>query len=303
MDPKNHPPDEPDQDLPFLPEDEEGGERVEKGSGEQTPETKLEPVESNPSPSLESGDWRRTLFWMFALLVVAGAGLYVFKSLRDLPKDTVTATMNATVQAITNVSRSLAALASQFNHGSITLSMNSTGTKLADTKYFQFKKINQLEIFTHRDQASTGFGYIPLPEVVVEARAPVDYTYYLNLDATWRMEINEEKQVVDVFTPSIHFNKPAVDVSRMEYEVKKGSVLRDVDDAMDNLKKSISSLSYIKAQENLELVRETGRKPVEEFVRQWLIQSYTDASRYQVRVFFPGETPPELLSVKPTEDP
>src|SRR3546814_8570547 len=50
----------------------------------------------------------------------------------------------------------------------------------------QFKKVSQTEIFTHTDHSSTAFGYIPLPEVIVEARAPVEYTYYLDLEEPWR---------------------------------------------------------------------------------------------------------------------
>jgi hypothetical protein len=86
-----------------------------------------------------------------------------------------------------------------------------------------------------------------------------------------------------------------VDVSRIEYEVKKGSVFRDTEAARESLKKSITSLAYMKGLENLRLVRAGGREPVEEFVKQWLLHSFADGTNYQVKVYFPGEKNAEGL--------
>ena len=171
-------------------------------------------------PHRPRSNWERTAFRMFVLVLFAGSGLYVFKSCRDLPGHVVDKTVERTVQIVTNLSRSLAELASAFHQGTITINLSSTGTQLENTKYFQFKKVRQLEIFAHTDHAMTGFGYIPLPEVIVEARAPVEYTYYLDLDAPWRLAVRG--QTVHVFTPRIRFNKPAVDVSQLVYEVGRG---------------------------------------------------------------------------------
>jgi hypothetical protein len=243
--------------------------------------------ETRSSPRPEPS-WPRTFFWMFVLILFMGSGLFVFKSCRDLPGEAVDKTVDKTVQIMTNVSRSLAELAASFNQGSITVSLASSNTRIRDTKYFQFKTIQQYEVFTRTDQASTGFGYIPLPEVIVEARAPVEYNYYLNLDAPWRLVVRSN--LVHVFTPGIHYNRPSIDASRIEYDIRKGSLLRDTASAQENLKKSITSLSYLKARENIALVRQTGRQSVAEFVQQWLRTAFSDGTNYQVRIHFPGET-------------
>jgi hypothetical protein len=96
---------------------------------------------------------------------------------------------------------------------------------------------------------------------------------------------------VTVIAPDIKFNKPAVDASGITYEVKKNSMFRNTGDAMQHLKDSITSLSYLKARENVELVRETGRRQTELFVQNWLAKSFTDGKNWPVKVVFRKELP------------
>src|SRR5207248_2326650 len=136
------------------------------------------------------------------------------------------------------------------------------------SQYFQFATISQHEVFTRTDESSLAFGYLPLPEVIVQATAPVSYTYYLDLNARWDFLLKDG--VILVTAPDIKYNRPAVDVSHITYEVKKNSLFRNTSEAMENLKSSITWLSYKRAQSNINLVRETGRKQTESFVENWL---------------------------------
>jgi len=257
------------------------------------PEESETPIDKEQDPGPSQAPWERTLFRMFAIVIAAGCGLYVFKSCRDLPVETAEKAVDKTMQVITNVGQAVATVAAAFHKGTVSLSLDSTGTELENTQYFQFKKVRQTEIFTHTDQAVTGFGYLPLPDVIVEARAPVEYTYYLDLSDAWRFLL--EGDTVHVLTPDIHYNKPAVDVSKLEYQVRKDSFFRDSDAALEHLRKSLSSLAYLKAAENLKLVRSTGREPVAEFVQSWLLRSFADGTNYEVKVYFPGDALPEEL--------
>ena len=99
--------------------------------------------------------------------------------------------------------------------------------------------------------------------------------------------------VVYVLAPPIRFNKPAVDASAITYEVKKG-YLKSAE-ALENLKKSISSLVFLKGKENISLIRENGRRQVAEFVEAWMLKSFTDGKRYPVKVIFPDEKPPDII--------
>ena len=73
-----------------------------------------------------------------------------------------------------------------------------------------------------------------------------------------------------------------------------------VTEAMEDLKKSLTSLAVLKARENVHLVRETGRETVAEFVQQWMRGNFADGTNYQVKVYFPGEKEPETLASENT---
>ena len=229
---------------------------------------------------------------MLVSLIFAVNAVIVFKSCRNLPGET----LDQTGKLIGKAGKALADVASAFRQGKITTEFISYATTVSNEHYLQFATLKQTEVFTRKDEATTGFGYIPLPEVVVEARAPVEYTYYLDLNAKWDLVLKDS--VIYVFAPAIHFNKPAVDASAITYEVKKGYF--KTADAQENLKKSITSLVALKARENIPLVRENGRRQVTEFVETWLMRSFADGKQHPVKVFFRDEQPP--AGVQPRSD-
>jgi hypothetical protein len=187
-------------------------------------------------------------------------------------------------------------VAAAFNQGTVTTSFVSYSTTISNQQYLQFATLKQMELFTRAEAPSTAFGYIQLPEVVVEARAPVEYTYYLDLNGPWRFELSNN--VIHAFAPPVRFNKPAVDASAITYEVKRGYV--KTAEALENLKQQITGLVTIRAKENIPLVRETGRKQTTDFVERWVVNSFTDGTNYHVKVFFPGEGPNSPVEIVPT---
>jgi len=58
----------------------------------------------------------------------------------------------------------------------------------------------------------------------------------------------------------------------------------------------------LRAKDNVPLVRETGRKEISEFVENWLARSFTDGKNYNVKVYFPGEKPPEGVTIQPPQN-
>ena len=219
--------------------------------------------------------------WMVIVLILAGSGVYAFKSCRDIPGE-----MAGTAGKV------LADLASAFKRGTITTSFVSYATTISNQHYFQFATLKQTEVFT-REQPTTVFGYPVLPDVVVEARAPVEYTYYLDFNANWQFVLQDG--VMYVLAPPIRFNKPAVDASAITYEVKKGYF--KTPEAQENLKRSVTGLAVIRAKENIPLIRETGRKQTADFVEKWLIRSFSDAKQYPVKVYFPDERLPGTVTM------
>jgi hypothetical protein len=254
-------------------------------------ENESKPAETARQPG---NPWAWPVAWIATIAIVVVGGLYVFKSCRDLPVET----LEKSGKLAKAVGRGLAEVAAAFNRGTITTTFTSYATEMSGHQYLQVAELKQQERFTRTDEATTGFGYIPLPEVIVEADAPVTYTYYLDFNEPWDFTLRDGQVIVTA--PDIKPNKPAVDVSKMTYEVKKNSMIRDTRQAMDALKSSITSMAHQKARTNVELVRETSRKQTEMFVQNWLSKSFADGHKYPVSVQFRSEirTNAPLLQLK-----
>ena len=243
-----------------------------------------EPASPPPAAPGARSAWAKPIAWTAIVFILVAGGLFLLIWLA-----------NFTSRTVGQAGGVLTDLASAFRRGTITTSFFSYATSIHPTHFLQFATLKQTEVFTRKDEASTGFGYIPLPDVVVEARAPVDFTYYLDLNAPWQMII--EGNVLHVLAPPIRHNKPAVDASEIQYDIRKGSLIRDTASAEANLKKSISELAEQRARENVPLVKEIGRKQTAEFVEKWLMKSFSDGPRYTVKVYFPGEPAPVKRAV------
>jgi hypothetical protein len=186
----------------------------------------------------------------------------------------------------------LRSLAAAFRTGTITTTFARESTALAGTTRLQFATLRQLEVFTRRDESRLFWGYLALPDVVVEARAPVEYTYYLDLQKPWDFTLESGRLLVKA--PPIEFNAPALDASALRYEVREGSVLRDEAAVLEALRESLTGAAHLRARENVALVRDTARTRTAEFVRTWVAGRFDDAQDLRVEVVFPGERAPHL---------
>jgi hypothetical protein len=240
-----------------------------------------------PKPDQPKNDWARATMWMVIVGFIGINGAVVFHSCRNVPGEAI----DKSGKLIEKAGKVMADVASAFNQGRISTEFTSYASSISNHSRFQFATLKQHEIFTRTEETSTGFGYVPLPAVVVEARAPVEFTYYLDFNAKWNFVLKDG--VVYVHAPPIRFNKPSVDASAITYEVKKG-YLKSAE-ALEHLKLSISSLVFLKAKENIGLVRENGRRQTTEFVETWLLKSFTDGRQYPVKVIFPDEKPPDAI--------
>lgn len=237
----------------------------------------------------EGGHWARTAKWIAIALILTAGVVVLFRSCLAWPERV----LQKSADTIQKSRDALATVAAAFHQGTITTSFVSYATTITNTHFLQFATLKQTEIFTRTEEPSTAFGYVPLPDVVVEARAPVEYTYYLDLNAKWNFVIRNG--VLEVYAPAIRANRPSVDVSALSYEVKKGHF--KTTEALDNLKNTVTSLVILRAKENVPLVRETGRHQTAEFVERWLSRSFTDGKSYPVKVYFPGESPPDQIKL------
>jgi hypothetical protein len=235
-----------------------------------------------PPPPPGRSAWPLAFAAVGIVAVVTGGALYVFRSLRGLPSDVV--------REGKEVVRGLQAVAQAFREGTITTSFASYATEVSGSNYLQFATLKQMEVFERREQLTILWGQLPLPDVVVEARAPVEYTYYLDLNKEWRFNLEEKR--LDVITPPIEFNRPAIDVSALQFTVREGSVFRDENVVRARLQQGLTALAERRAREHVPIVRELGRRKTAEFVEKWLGARFEDGRDYRVRVAFADELPP-----------
>jgi hypothetical protein len=181
-------------------------------------------------------------------------------------------------------------VAQAFREGTITTSFASYATEVSGSNYLQFATLKQMEVFERREQLTVLWGQLALPDVVVEARAPIEYTYFLDLDKEWRFNVEEKR--LDVITPPIEFNRPAIDVSALRFTVREGSVFRDEEVVRARLQQGLTTLAEGRAREHVPIVRELGRRKTAEFVEKWLVARFQDGNDYRVRVAFADELPP-----------
>ncbi len=231
---------------------------------------------------------RHRFGWPHALAVVAGLAILVAGLVAVLVLRSAGKVGERVVSAGKDMLAEVEEIARAFRTGTITTTFISYATQVSGSNYLQFATLDQVELFQRTDSATALWGRLDLPDVVVEATAEVQYTYYLDLNGRWSLELDGDR--IRVIAPEIQFNRPALDPSTLSYEIRQDSVLRDADVAVEKLRSGLSTMSQKRAVDNIPLVREIGRRKTEEFVANWLFRDFGEsAQRYDVRVVFADE--------------
>ncbi len=232
---------------------------------------------SHPSPSRP---WPIAVTLIVVVAILSFTGYLIFRSIARIPA--------AAVDQTQQVLEAVQDLAAAFRQGTIETRFVSYAASVSGSTYLQIATVDRVEEFTREDRASIFWGALELPDVVVSATAPVQYTAYVDLEAPWHLRL--EDRTLQVTAPSIRFNKPAIDVSRIEFEVREDSFLRDEEAAIAELKRGLTSLSLQRTQELEPLIQDTAREKIENFVRTWILQSFSDVEGVLVEVVFADET-------------
>ena len=248
------------------------------------------PSRRKPEPSVRS-PWPIVASVLGIVAILAAGAVFVAHRALSVPGEVAREGQKAVAE--------LRSLAAAFRQGTITTTFARESTSLAGTTRLQLATLRQSEVFTRRDAQSIFWGQVPLPDVVVEARAPVEYTYYLDLEKPWTLRL--EGDVLRVVAPPIEWNAPAIDASALRYQVREDSVFRDETAVVKALQESLTGATRARARENVSLVRETARTKAGEFVRTFLTSRFDDAKEVRVEVMFADEKakPPEMRSRTP----
>ena len=229
--------------------------------------------------------WPKAVTVMVVVAIMGGSGLLVMRMLRDMPG----AALDNGTEMIRTLGGEAAKVARAFNEKTVREEFFSHAAELEGTSRFQFATLKEGEIFRREETDSTAWGMIALPKIVVEARAPVEYSYYLDFAGPW--EFAREGSVLTVFAPPIAANPPALDISALQFYTLEGSVWRNDGAVRDRLKDTLSGALRQRAVKNAGLVREVGRQRLAEFVEKWLAEKFSDGRDLRVKVVFPDERP------------
>lgn len=222
-----------------------------------------------------------TLILGMVVVIVVG---YVIIRLTQVPSDMVESGRELGRAAVESVER----IARAFRTGSVQTSFVSYATEVSGSAFLQFATLDQTEVLERTDSASLLWGRLRLPDVVVEARVPVRYTYYLDLEDDWQLTL--DGKTVTVLAPGVRANRPAVDASAIEYRVQGDSILRDEEAVLEQLRLRITDQLAARAGENIALVRELGRRRTADFVRTFLLAQFgEDVEDYRIEVHFRDE--------------
>lgn len=190
----------------------------------------------------------------------------------------------ATDKAISNRMNELTNIASAFKTGSVVTEFTSYATKIRASNNLQVAQLETVESFSKSETTKHAWDLIEF-SAEVEIRAPVEYTFYLDLleQKSWIFELQNEQAILNqkeetifetpeivVRTPKIQWNTPAINVSEMKYWENK-SIGIDEDKMRLELQKEITAICNERAKEKIPLVREIARAETKKFLENWIV--------------------------------
>jgi len=238
---------------------------------------------SQPTATAQRSQWPKAIVIIAVVALLLGGAVFIVREIVNAPAKLVDQGRGLVQES----GRQLRSIAEAFNQGTVRTEFLSHATEVAGTSRFQFATLKQHEVFKREETGATAWGWLPLPRVVVQAQAPVEYSYSVDFAAPWQIE--REGDTVRVFAPPIEPNAPAIDVSALTFYTLEGSIWRDESAVREKLRQSLTAALQDRARTNEPLVREIGRQRCAEFFEKWLASRFHDAARLHVKVIFPDE--------------
>lgn len=238
-----------------------------------------------------SGSWFRILAllrWPAVAVVVVVAGWWACQTAVRTGRDTA-------LDAVDRAADTIEKLGAGFTSNTITETFIASIPSLgSEGMLLELAQLEATETFERRDDRRAFFDLVPLGVTVSEIRVPVTYRYHLRLDDRWILDVREG--VCLVRAPAIRPTlPPAIHTDGLEKRIE-GSWLRfDEREIMDELESSLTLRLSARAgsPQRIDLIRETCRKRVADFVRSWLLAEgqWGEGRLKAVDVVFADEIP------------
>ena len=157
----------------------------------------------------------------------------------------------------------------------------------------QLVEVTSVEVIERTSKFSLFWDTLKFPDVVVLARIPTIYSYFIDLEKPFKLRFEDD--VLTIQAPPLEAGPPAPDISGISYEVREGSVFRDTRRAFDELRKTITPLLRQKAELNKPHTRAEAEKQLELLVHAWLRSAHGNVKLpAKTVVIFANISPPQL---------
>ena len=156
-----------------------------------------------------------------------------------------------------------------FSEEELSTSLQSYVTSIKGVQKLQLAELSQVETFTRTSRGRVLWKRLELPSVVVSMKAPVQYTYYINLKKSFRIEKGESGDL-RILVPPFEANPPALDLSQLQITYEKSSVFRDEARVRDMLLSEVSDLLIERSQAHKALVMDVAQDEIKEILQPWI---------------------------------
>jgi hypothetical protein len=206
---------------------------------------------------------------------------------------------------VAQVGEAAASIAERFRTGTITTTFVAAIPRLVQDGSLKLEvaAVEATETLTRSDERRVLFDLVSLGTTITEIRVPVTYRYHLRLDEPWQLEVRGNDCLVRA--PTIHPTlPPAIHTEAMEKRSGSGWLRFDAAEQMTALERQLTPTFTLRAgnRDHLDLVRETCRRRVADFVRTWLLaEDHWRSDRFSsVTVVFPDEEAELVEAAPPT---
>ena len=159
----------------------------------------------------------------------------------------------------------------QFNSENITARFTSAIPEITRELNLEVATTKQIESFGCSDNLRLLFGLIDLGTNIAQISAPVSYRFHVRLHDPWKLETHQD--TVIVHAPALRASiPPAIHTEQMERLAQRGWARGSPAAMMQELERQITPTlcQFASDPRRLNLVRDTARQSVAQFVRLWL---------------------------------
>ncbi len=220
-------------------------------------------TDSDPKPWLDA---LRLIRWPAVAIAVLIIGWLAVQSALRVGKETA-------LEAVNRAAGAIEQLGAGFTSTTITETFTAAIPRLGtEGMLLEIAQLEATETFERRDEKRAFYDLVPLGVTVSEIRVPVTYRYHLRLEDQWTLDVHDG--ICLVHAPTIRpTTPPAIHTDGMEKRIEESWLRFDEAEVMHELEQSLSLRLSARAgsPQRIDLVRETCRVRVADFVRSWLL--------------------------------